>query len=51
MESFSEPMHITTNQATYELLKDDFLFSDRGEHDVRGFGKMNLYYLESEQPR
>jgi class 3 adenylate cyclase len=51
MESLSEPMHITTNQTTYELLKDDFLFSERGEHDVRGFGKMNLYYLESELPR
>jgi class 3 adenylate cyclase len=51
MESLSEPMHITTNQTTYDLLKDDFVFSERGEHDVRGFGKMNLYYLESELPR
>jgi len=51
MESLSEPMLITTNQTTYELLKDDFVFSERGEHDVCGFGKKNLYYLESELPR
>lgn len=51
MEGLSEPMRITTNQATYELLKDDFVFRERGEHDIRGFGKMNLYYLESEISR
>jgi hypothetical protein len=29
-----------------ETLEDyDFVFSERGEPDVRGFGKINLYYL------
>ncbi len=41
-------MHITVNQSTYELIKDDFVFAGRGEMEVKGFGKMNLYFLEEE---
>jgi adenylate cyclase len=48
MESMSEPMKITVNQDTYDILKDDFVFTPRGEHDIKGFGPMNLYFLEDE---
>ena len=48
MESASEPMQITLNAATSELLKDDFTFTDRGEHEIKGFGSQHLYFLDSE---
>lgn len=48
MEAMSEPMRITVSHATYELLKDDFILSERGEHDVKGFGPQPLYFLEGE---
>ena len=51
METLSDPMQITVSENTYRLLKDDFVFSDRGEFDVKGFGPTNLYCLERELPR
>ncbi|SEG06025.1 adenylate/guanylate cyclase domain-containing protein [Marinobacterium lutimaris] len=48
MESHSEPMRITLNQATYELIKDDFICTPRGESEIKGFGPMELYFLEDE---
>jgi len=51
MESLSEPMKITVSERTYELIKDEFSFEERGEMDVKGFGAMNLYFLESEHRR
>lgn len=49
MESLSEPMKITLCEETYELLKDDFVFTERGEVEVKGFGRKVLYYLDGEQ--
>lgn len=49
MESMSEPMQITLCEETYELIKDDFAFSERGEFEIKGFGTKKLYYLESER--
>ncbi|RRJ83021.1 adenylate/guanylate cyclase domain-containing protein [Aestuariirhabdus litorea] len=51
MESLSEPMRITVNQATYELIKEEFAFIPRGEVEVKGFGIMPLYFLEEELKR
>jgi class 3 adenylate cyclase len=51
MESLSEPGRITVSEATYDLIKDDFACSPRGQHDVKGFGATNLYFLERELPR
>ena len=51
METLSEPMQITVSENTYLLLKDDFVFSERGEFEVKGFGPTNLYFLERELPR
>ena len=50
MESLSEPMKITISESTYALLKDDFACTERGEFDVKGFGKNTLYFLEREMP-
>lgn len=51
MESLSEPMKITISESTYQLLKDDFLCTERGEFEVKGFGTETLYYLEREMPQ
>ncbi len=48
MEALSEPMRITVSQATRDLLEDDFVLSERGEFDVKGFGPQTLYFLEGE---
>jgi adenylate cyclase len=48
MEAASEPMRITVSHNSYELLRDDFLLTARGETDVKGFGTQQLYFLEGE---
>ncbi len=49
MESLSDPMKITLCDETYELLKDDFIFTERETGDVKGFGKKTLYFLDGER--
>jgi class 3 adenylate cyclase len=51
METLSEPMQITISENSYELLKDDFICTERGEYEVKGFGMQKLYYLEREMPK
>jgi adenylate cyclase len=48
METISEPMQITLTADTAELLADDFVLSELGEFDVKGFGLQRLFRLESE---
>jgi adenylate cyclase len=48
METASEPMHITCNAATKALLDDEFTFTDRGDHEIKGFGTQHLYFLDGE---
>ncbi|MEN8213599.1 MAG: adenylate/guanylate cyclase domain-containing protein [Pseudomonadota bacterium] len=48
MESNSEPMRITLNQDTYEMIKDDFMCTPRGEFEIKGFGTQQLYFLDKE---
>jgi class 3 adenylate cyclase len=50
METLSEPMKITISESTYQLIKNDFVCSERGEFEVKGFGASNLYFLERELP-
>lgn len=49
MESLSEPMKITLCEDTYDLIKDDFMFTCQGEVDVKGFGRKVIYHLEGER--
>lgn len=51
METLSEPMRITISENTYELIKDDFECTERGDFDVKGFGSQKLYFLEREHPK
>jgi adenylate cyclase len=48
METISEPMQITLNEATASLLEDDFVLSELGEFEIKGFGSQRLFRLESE---
>jgi adenylate cyclase len=48
METNSEPMMITVNEQTKQLLEDGFTFTERGEFEIKGFGTQRLYFLESE---
>jgi class 3 adenylate cyclase len=50
METLSEAGRITISESTYELIKDDFICSERGEFEVKGFGMTKLYFLEREVP-
>ena len=46
MESNSEPMKINISEATYNLVKDDFETEYRGELEVRGKGKLRMYFVK-----
>lgn len=48
METASEPMQITCTAATKALLDDEFTFTDRGDHEIKGFGTQHLYSLDGE---
>ena len=45
MESHSAPMRINVSASTYELVKDTFRTEFRGEIEVRGKGKLPMYYI------
>ena len=34
-----------------EPIKDDFLFSECGDVEIKGFGTKRLYYLDGEHPK
>lgn len=51
METLSEPMKITISENTYQLIKDEFVCTERGEFEVKGFGLEKLYFLEHEMPK
>ena len=41
-------MQITMCQETYELLKDEFACTLKGDFEIKGFGTRTLYTLDSE---
>jgi len=47
MEQNSEPMKINLSEVTYRLLKDRYEFSSPRELEVKGKGRMKMYFLES----
>jgi adenylate cyclase len=51
MEALSEPMQITITQETYDLVHEEFLCTDLGEAEVKGFGTQRLYSLDGEWER
>ncbi|MBZ0097739.1 MAG: adenylate/guanylate cyclase domain-containing protein, partial [Taibaiella sp.] len=46
MEQSSVPGKINISQATYELVKDKFVCSYRGEIAAKNKGDMNMYFVE-----
>jgi class 3 adenylate cyclase/predicted hydrocarbon binding protein len=51
MESNSEPMKINVSETTYEIIKDKYVFLPREPVDVRGKGRMKMYFVETENQR
>lgn len=47
MESNSEVMRINVSENTYNLLKDEYKFSERQPLEVKGKGLMKMYFLEN----
>jgi adenylate cyclase len=45
LESASEPMRINISESTYDLVKDIFKFESRGQFDVKGKGRISMYFL------
>jgi adenylate cyclase len=48
MESLAGPMQITISESTYLLIKDDFVCTDLGEFEVKGFDPQRVYSLDRE---
>ncbi len=46
MEQYSDPGRINISQTTYDLVKNDFVFIDRGELDAKHKGKMRMYFVD-----
>ena len=47
MESAGEPGKINISETTYNLVKDHFKCSYRGEKDLKNKGLMKMYYIEN----
>jgi adenylate cyclase len=48
MEQISEPMEITISAETHAEIRQEFICSDVGEVDVKGFGPQRIYTLDGE---
>lgn len=48
MESLAEPMQVTISEPTYHLIKDDFICTDLGTAELKGFGEQRIYSLDRE---
>jgi class 3 adenylate cyclase/Tfp pilus assembly protein PilF len=46
MESSSEPSKVNISEATYQLVKDHFACTYRGEIEAKGKGKLGMYFVE-----
>jgi class 3 adenylate cyclase len=46
METHSEPDSIQVTEATYLLLKDRYVLTERGDVEVKGKGRMRTWFLE-----
>jgi adenylate cyclase len=51
MEALSDPMQITISSETHELIHEEFLCTDLGEVEVKGFGTQRIYSLDREWDR
>jgi adenylate cyclase len=49
MEALSQPMQITLCDEMRQLIQRDFHLTDRGEYEVKGFGRRRLYSLDGDR--
>ncbi len=47
MESQSEPMKINVSESTYQIVKDRFRFVRREAVEIKGKGRMMMYFVEA----
>ncbi|MCK5169729.1 MAG: adenylate/guanylate cyclase domain-containing protein [Bacteroidales bacterium] len=47
LESNSKTMRIHLSETTYKLVKDKFQFEDQAPLEVKGKGKMKLYFVKT----
>ncbi len=47
MKQYGEDGKINISQNTYELLKDEFTCTDRGDIEAKNKGKMKMYFVEA----
>jgi adenylate cyclase len=48
METLAEPMEIAITEQTHELIRDEFICSERGVEEVKGFGEQRVFSLDGE---
>ena len=51
MESHGLAGKIQVSETTYELLKHEYLFEERGQIEVKGKGSMKTYWLLDKRDR
>jgi adenylate cyclase len=51
MESLASPMQILVTQETYDHIHAEFLCTDLGVQEVKGFGEQHIYALDGEWER
>ena len=49
MEAMSEPGRINISENTYELIKEAYLCTARGEIEVKNRGKLKMYFVEGKK--
>ena len=49
MESAGAPGRVNVSRATYELLKDEFLFDYRGRVEAKGKGEVEMFFVKGRQ--
>jgi class 3 adenylate cyclase len=49
MQEHSEPMKINVSESTYRIAKDCIRFIERGVNEVKGKGKMRMYFVNEAQ--
>jgi len=50
MESAGEPGKVNVSSAVFELVNRYYIFSNRGDIEAKGKGKINMYFLERIKP-
>lgn len=49
MESAGAPGRVNVSRATYELLKEDFVFEYRGRIEAKGKGEVEMFFVDGER--